>query len=446
MSLQSDTARLVSMRLLPTIFLALIMLQLDRTNVGFAALQMNSALGFSAEVFGFGAGIFFIGYAIFEIPSNFILRHVGAPIWIGRIAVTWGLVCCAMAFVQGPVSFYILRFLLGIAEAGFLPGVVYYLSMWYTNEQRAGGLGILFTASAAAGLIGGLLAGVLLKIDAFSLSGWQWLFLIEGGATVVVGIFFALTMPKSLADAQWLPAANRDWLEQTIERENAEKAKKIESHSFVASLKSSAVWIFSLAYFFLSVGFYSLFFWIPQVIKNGFPTLSNSEIAWVSAVPYVCGIVGLIVVSKYSDRSGNRGWHLGALGIVAGIGLIIGTQSQPIVGFLSLCLGVTAAWAYLAVFWPAPMNLLGGTAAVGGLALINSLGNLGGFVGPYVVGIARDMTGTFNAGIIAFAACLMLSGVIPLAFSALFNRRTTSSPHAGAVDPMTSRELGALEK
>jgi len=423
MDLQAETGRMVSRHLLPMIFLALIMLQLDRTNVGFAALQMNSALGFTAEIFGFGAGIFFIGYAIFEIPSNFILRRVGAPVWIGRIAITWGLMCCAMAFVTGPISFYIVRFFLGAAEAGFLPGIVYYLGSWYSDRQRAGGLGLLFTASAGAGMIGGPIAAGLLKLDAFGFAGWQWVFLVEGGATVLVGIAFMLMMPATPRDAAWLPAANRDWLERTIAREDAEKSAKIESTSFRASLKSNAVWVFSLAYFFLSVGFYSLFFWIPQVIKAGFPTLSNSEVGWVSAIPYVCGILSLIIIGRLSDRTGNRGKHLGALGIISGIGLIAGTQAPPIVGFISLCLGVSAAWSYLAVFWPAPMSTLTGTAAAGGLALINSLGNLGGFAGPYIVGLAKSMTGNFSAGIIAFAACLILSGVIPLLYSSLFNKR-----------------------
>ena len=431
MPIQRETAMIVSRRLLPMVFLALIMLQLDRINVGFAALEMNKAIGIGAEVFGAGAGIFFVGYAIFEIPSNLILQRVGAPRWIGRIIITWGLMSCAMAFVTGPISFYIYRFLLGAAEAGFLPGIVFYLSSWYTDEQRAGGLGVLFTASAGAGLLGGPVAAALLQINAFSISGWQWIFIIEGGVTVLIGVAFSLLMPRSPADAAWLPPANRAWLEQAVAAEHAEKARHRTAIHFGASLRTPAVWIFSLSYFFLSVGFYSLFFWIPQVVRAAFAGLSTFEVGWVSAFPYLCAIVALLVIGKLSDRSGNRGLHLGILGVVSGVGLILGTQAEPLVGYVSLCLAVAAAWTYLAVFWPAPMGLLGGTAAAGGLALINSLGNLGGFVGPYVVGLSRQFSGSFSLGIISFAVCLILSGLLPLAFSSLFRktaRRVGDSP------------------
>lgn len=438
-SIQGDTAAIVNRRLLPMVFLSLIMLQLDRINVGFAALEMNKAIGIGAEVFGFGAGIFFLGYAIFEIPSNLILQKVGAPRWIGRIIVTWGLMTCAMALVQGPVTFYLFRFLLGAAEAGFLPGIVLYLSSWYTSGQRASGLGILFTASAAAGMLGAPASAAMLQLSAFGLPGWQWMFLIQGGITVLVGIAFYLLMPREPENAEWLPEANRAWLRQAIAVEQAEKARSEASVKFSQCLKSLPVWVFSLSYFFLSVGFYSLFFWIPQVVRSAFTDLTTTQVGWISALPYLCAIVSLLVLGRLSDRSGNRGVHLGLLGVCAGIGLILGTQATPLVGYISLCVAVAAAWTYLAVFWPAPMGMLGGTAAAGGLALINSLGNIGGFVGPYVVGLSKELSGSFSLGIIAFASCLILSGLVPLAFASMFRRGSgTRTDTPAVVNPGTT--------
>jgi ACS family tartrate transporter-like MFS transporter len=403
---------------------------MDRLNLGFASLTMNKDLGFGPEVYGFGAGIFFIGYALFEIPSNFALRKFGAPAWIGRIMVTWGLATCTMAFVRGEWSFYFVRFMLGVAEAGFTPGIIYYFSQWYVKEHRGRALGLFAMGPAIAGIIGAPLAGLVLKMDAFGLAGWQWIFILEGIPTLIFGLLLPRLMPSQPQAADWLPAENKAWLTAELAREDAEKARTPGGHNFLEALKSGPIWIYGAAYFCCSVGLFSLFFWSPQLIKGGFPQITNFAVTVLSSLPFAAALIGSVVAGWNSDRTGDRRWHLVGSGLLAAVLLLASTQSaNPIYGFLAIVVAVGCSYVFIVTFWPNPMGVLGGPAAAGGLALINSIGLLGGFTGPYVVGLLKGYTGSFTLSITFFAIFFLLMGLIPLTFPRLFPRAEPGNRH-----------------
>jgi ACS family tartrate transporter-like MFS transporter len=408
----------VSRRLIPFLFLLYILNFLDRVNVGFAALEMNRDLGFGPAVYGLGAGIFFIGYCLFEVPSNLVLYRTGARIWIARIMVSWGLAASAMMLVRTPWSFYLLRFLLGVAEAGFFPGIIFYLTWWYPARERARTYAWFLAAIPVCGVIGGPLSGALLGLDGrLGLQGWQWLFLLEGIPSVLVGFAVLWLLPDRPRHARWLPPVERAWLEETL---RAERGEHTSAHgtSLRRALADPLVWWLGLSYFLLVVALYGFALWLPQLVKaaGGF---SNFEVGVITAIPYAVAAVGMVLVGRSSDRTSERHLHLALPALVGALGFVAATGSGSttlLVAALSLCAFGVLGW--LGPFWALPTAFLREQAAAGGIALINSMGAVGGFVGPYLIGNIKERTGEFAPGLLLLAACLVAAAVIVLVLRA----------------------------
>ena len=424
----SATMRVVSRRLIPFLFLLYVAAYLDRINVGFAQLQMKGALGFSDSVYGLGAGIFFVGYFIFEVPSNLVLARVGARVWIARIMITWGLISGAMAFVETPSGFYALRFLLGAAEAGFFPGVIYYLGLWFPARERAIATSRFMTATAIAGVIGAPLSAWLFTLDgAYGFAGWQWIFLAEAVPSIVLGIAVLFHLTDRPEAAKWLSGAERTMLAETM-RAEAEAIVAEHRVDLRGALLHPIVWRLCLLYFTLIVGFYSISFWSPQIIQS-LGSLDRVQTALVSAIPYVCAAVAMAFAGAHSDRTGERRLHIATAALVGAIGMIATAfLREPVFGVVALSVAAVGIWSAVPVFWSLPTTFLSGTAAAGAIALINSFGNLGGFVGPYVIGRVHDVTDSYTASLLVIAGSLLGSVILALSM-----RRTP------AVAPLVTR-------
>jgi MFS transporter, ACS family, tartrate transporter len=417
----------VSRRLIPFLFLLYILNFLDRVNVGFAALEMNRDLGFGPAVYGFGAGIFFIGYCLFEVPSNLVLYRTGARLWIARIMVTWGLAASAMMLVRTPWSFYLLRFLLGVAEAGFFPGIIFYLTHWYPARERARAYAWFLAAIPVCGVIGGPISGALLGLDGrLGLQGWQWLFLLEGIPSVLVGVAVLWLLPDRPGDARWLPPAERAWLE---ERLAAERSEPVTHHigSLRRTVANPMVWWLGLSYFLLIVGLYGFALWLPQLVKAS-GDFSNFEVGVITAIPYAAAAVGMVLVGRHSDHTGERHLHLVLPALVGAVGFLAATRSGStvlLVASLSLCAFGVLGW--LGPFWALPTAFLREQAAAGGIALINSMGAVGGFVGPYLMGNIKERTGEFAPGLVLLAGSMVTAAVIVLGLRAVASSRAPAS-------------------
>jgi ACS family tartrate transporter-like MFS transporter len=402
----------VTRRLIPFLFLLYLLNFLDRVNVGFAALEMNRDLGFGPAVYGFGAGVFFLGYCLFEVPSNLVLYRTGARLWIARIMVTWGLAASAMMFVRAPTSFFVIRFLLGVAEAGFFPGIIFYLTYWYPARERAKAYAWFLAAIPICGVVGGPISGALLGLDGYlGLQGWQWLFLLEGIPSVLVGLAVLWLLPDRPRDARWLPPAERSWLEATLEEEGSHA---IAGHgvSFLKALRNPMVWLLGLTYFLLVVALYGFALWLPQLIKAS-GTFTNFQVGVITAIPYAIAAVGMVMVGRRSDRTGERYFHLALPALAGAVGFVAVTRmgsTGPLVAALSLTAFGVLAW--LGPFWSMPTAFLKEQAAAGGIALVNSMGAVGGFVGPYVLGQVKQRTGSFTGGLLILGACLVAAVVI----------------------------------
>jgi ACS family tartrate transporter-like MFS transporter len=413
--IEQTVLRAVSSRLVPFLFILYLTSFLDRVNVGFAALEMNRDLGFGPAVYGFGAGIFFIGYALFEVPSNLILARTGDRVWIARIMITWGFIAAGMMFVRGPLAFYLMRFLLGVAEAGFFPGIIYYLSLWFPETVRARMIARFVIAIPVSAVIGGPLSGALLGLQGrLGLAGWQWLFLLEGLPAVVLGIAVLLYLPDGPGDAQWLAPDQRRWLTARLAAER-DYCLAQHGHSIGKALLSPIVWQLGLlAFLIFSFGQYALSLWLPQIIR-GFSGLSNIEVGILVAVPNLAAMIGMLLVGANSDRVGERFWHIAAVSFAATVGLVGAAFTHSVaiaVVFLSLALvGLLSAHG---PFWPLPSKFLTGAAAAGGIALINSLANLSGFVGPYTVGLLVGASGNFRTGFLVIALAPLAGTVLVL--------------------------------
>jgi len=408
----SSALRKVLQRLLPFTMLLFFFSLIDRTNISFAALQMNEDLGFSPTVYGFAAGIFFVGYCLFEVPSNLVLMRVGARRWLARIMLTWGVIVVATAWVSGFRSFYVMRFLLGVAEAGLLPGLFYYLGAWIPASHRGLGLSVLMSTAALSNVIGGPLATGIMELDGwFGLRGWQLVFILEGVPTVLVGIAALVWLPETPRDARWLGPAECDWLETTIARENATKARA-GAISLRQGLTDRRVLIATVFSFFLVCCNFGTVFWLPQILKS-LGQLTNLQVGRLSVVPFLIGGIGMILWGRHSDRGHDRRWHLVASGVLAMCGYTLaGLASTPTVSFVGLCLATLGVWSMFGVFWAIAADLLAGPAAAAGLAFINSVGTLGGFVAPVLMGYIRDVTGAFKGSLLALAAFAALTAVI----------------------------------
>ena len=405
----------VTRRLIPLLFVLYIIAYLDRVNVGFAALQMNHDLGFSSTIYGFGSGIFFLGYFLFEIPSNLILERIGARVWIARIAITWGVIATGMMFVKSPLSFYLLRFFLGIAEAGFFPGIILYLTYWFPTIQRAKAVALFMTATAIAGVVGGPLSGLLLTLHGIAgLAGWQWLFLVEGLPAIIMGFVVLNYLCERPEQAEWLEPEERFWLQERLQLESEHKQRH-NSYTLLQALVNPKVWLLSLIYFTLVIGIYGISFWLPQIIK-GFSGLSDLWVGFLSVIPYLVGAIGMVFVGSHSDQTRERRAHVAIPAFIGAFGLVLSASHshEPMTALASLSLAALGIWGALGPFWALPTAFLSGTAAAGSLALINSVGNLAGFVAPYVIGLIKDATNSFTGGLLVMTAALLVGGILTL--------------------------------
>ena len=402
----------IATRLIPFMMLLYLIAFLDRVNISFAALTMNADLGFSPTVYGWGAGIFFIGYFLFEVPSNLILERVGARLWIFRIMVTWGLISAAMAFVQGPVSFFALRFLLGVAEAGFLPGMILYLTTWFPQARLARFVGLFMMAVPLASAIGAPISSLILLSDgALGLRGWQWLFIIEGLPACVLGFAVLALLPDGPASAPWLNEQERATVTARLAEDRARHGRV--HTAFGPAMVDGRVWLLCLTYFGIVVGLYGVGLWLPQLIRGlGF---SIAQVGVLTALPYLASAAAMLAWGRRSDRKGERIRHVALPTLLAAAGLVAAIALPAGWGELA-ALGVTTVGIYatLGPFWGLPPIFLTSTAAAGGIALINSVGNLGGFLGPSIVGWTLELTHSFHGGLAVIAACLGLSVVAVL--------------------------------
>ena len=409
--LEKRTLRKVSLRIIPFIMLLYFMVFIDRVNIGFASLEMNKDLGLSPAVFGFGAGIFFWGYFLCEIPSNIALHRFGARLWIARIMVSWGILAAIESQIQGPTSFYVLRFLLGAAEAGFFPGVILYLSYWFPARQRAAAVSLFMASAPLSTALGSPLASTILGLNgALGLEGWQWLFILEAIPAVLLGFVTLATMTDRPEQAKWLAEDERVWLVSTMNAERAGKAAT-ETRSVWRALADPRVLGLALVYFGTSAGLYTLGVWAPQIIKSfGLPT---SEVGLLNALPPAVAVVCMVLWSRHSDRTNERPWHVIIACLVADVGLILAGLSPNVVAVVAALVlvnvGIVSAKPPL---WSMPTTFLSGPAAAAGLAAINSIGNLGGFVGPAMIGWIKSLTGSFAGGLYFVCGLLIVSAAV----------------------------------
>jgi D-galactonate transporter len=413
MSLASDDALYarVTRRLVPFLFLCYVAAYLDRVNVGFAKLQMQADLALSDTVYGIGAGIFFIGYFLFEVPSNLLMARVGARRWIARIMISWGLVSAATMFASSPTSFYVLRFLLGVAEAGFFPGVVLYLTYWYPARRRARIVALFMSGVAVAGVLGGPLSGWIMR--AFSgtggLHGWQWLFLLEGLPSIALGIWTLFYLDDGIRSARWLNEEEKTRLEQALVPEAEANTHWPLRHVF----GSGRVWLLAAIYFLFVMGLYGVSFWLPQLIRNS-GVQDVFHIGLLTAVPYGIAAVAMVLAARHSDRSGERRWHTALAGLAgaAGLMLSISFADNTFAAMAALSLATAGILTTFPIFWSLPTAMLGGMAAAAGIAMINSVGNLAGFASPYLVGAIRDATASTAQGMSVLAASLLMGALL----------------------------------
>ena len=387
---------------------------LDRINVGFASLQMNRELGLSESAFGLGAGLFFVGYSIFEVPSNLILERVGARIWISRIMISWGIAAIAMSAVRGAESFFALRFILGAAEAGFFPGVILYLTYWFPAREQARSVALFMTATALAGVIAGPVSGAILGMHGLArFSGWQWLFVLEGLPALILGIVVLRYLPDGPKTAAWLSDDERAALCSRLEQER--RLSTLEHRrSFAAAITNSNVWILSLVYFGIIFGLYGVTFWLPQIIGS-LGRRSDFGIGMLSALPFIGAAVAMVLIGRSSDFNGERRWHFTISASIGAVGLILAAMTRsPFLSLVAISIAAAGIWGTFGPFWAIASGSFTTTAAAGGIALINSIGNLGGFAGPYVVGIVKQASHSFTGGMLVMAASVLGAAVLAL--------------------------------
>jgi ACS family tartrate transporter-like MFS transporter len=409
--LEARVLRKITLRIVPFVMLLYFVAFIDRVNIGFAALTMNKDLGFSPTVFGFGAGIFFLGYFLFEVPSNLVLDKVGARIWIARVMITWGLISGAMAFVQGPNSFYALRFLLGAAEAGFFPGIILYLSYWFPARQRAAVTALFMAAAPLSTVLGSPVSGALLEMHGLlGLAGWQWMFLIEAAPALLLGVVVLFYMTDRPEKAKWLTEDERRWLVLAMNAEATSKAH-VAHHSILRGLADPRVLALSLVYFGTSAGLYTLGIWAPLIIKE--LGLTSLQVGFLNAVPGIVAVIAMVAWARHSDRTGERTWHVVSACLLASFGLVMagfaGTVMSVVLTLTLVNIGISSSKPPL---WSMPTMFLSGSAAAAGIATINSIGNLGGFVGPAMIGWIKDATGSFQGGLFFVAGLLVLSALL----------------------------------
>ncbi|MGI4854164.1 MAG: MFS transporter [Janthinobacterium lividum] len=414
----------ISLRLIPYIFVLYILAYLDRVNVGFAALEMRHDLHLSATVYGTGAGIFFLGSALFDLPSNLLLGKVGPRKWIARIMISWGIIATCMMFVKGERSFYLMRFFLGVSEAGFFPGMILYLTYWYPARRRAQAVARFMTATSIAGVIGAPLSAALLKLEGTSgLHGWQWLFLVEGIPTFLMGISVLFYLHDHPKDAPWLSNEEKKWLEDELQRDLEEGGAQ-EHHSLKDAFKLPMVWVLAGIFFLNQIGIYTVNLWMPLILNSlrhgaGLAAAANiapgdaSIVARYAMLPYLAAAVFGVLIGFSSDKTGERRWHIAGCFVLSAVGFVLAgvTASFPM-GIVAFTLAAMGLWSIMGPFWALPTRVLGGQAAAGGVAIITMVGGVGGFLGPYLTGRLRDATHGFAGGLYGIAGTCMLAAAL----------------------------------
>ena len=427
--IERRTIRKVMWRLMPLMALLYVINNLDRVNVSFAALTMNRDLGLTPYVYGWGAGIFYVTYCLLEVPSNVFMARIGARVWIARIMITWGLVSGAMALVIGPWSFLTMRLLLGAAEAGFIPGMILYITYWFPAAYRGRAVALFLLASPISSAIASLLSVPILGMEGVAgLHGWQWMFLIEALPALILGGLVLVFLTNRPRDARWLTADERQWLERRIQQDQPADAS--HSVSLGRTLVDPRVLALSVVYLGRTASMYGITFFLPQIVKG--IGLSNQAVGYVSALPYVVATIGMVLVASHSDRQNERRWHVIGTMMAAAAGLVAaGMLGNSAWALAALSIAAIGFFAMSPCFWPLPSMFLRGEAKAGGIAIINAIGNLGGFIGPYGVGLAAASTGSFASGLYFLAGCATLSGVVILAIG---------RPHHPAVARVGQRE------
>ena len=419
----------VRWRLLPFLGLLYVVSYLDRVNVSFAKLTMNASIGIDDATYALGAGIFFIGYFLFEVPSNLILERVGARRWIARIMVTWGVISAATAFVTGPASFMTMRFLLGLAEAGFFPGILLYLTYWFPASERAKVVGLFMVALPLSGLIGSPLSAGLMQLDGLGLEGWQWMLIVEGIPAVLLGLVCLVYLPDRPADARWLEPAEREWLTATLAAEREEIAKRGQT-TLRAALVQPRVWALALAYFGIVLALYGSNFWLPSLISAHGIALRYT--GWIAALPFLCGAPFMVWWGRRSDRKDERVGHLVVVAVLgfAGFAAASVVDSLPM-QILCLCFALMGVYGSFPVFWTLPTAFLTGTAAAAGIALVNSFGNLAGYFGPQVVAWLTQGGGDYGPALFALGVSMLTPAIVAIALRS----QPRALPGSAAVAP-----------
>ncbi|RPJ57155.1 MAG: MFS transporter [Acidobacteria bacterium] len=416
-TLETIAYRKVTRRLIPFLFICYICAMLDRVNVSFANLQMSADLGFSATVYGFGAGIFFIGYFFFEVPSNILLEKFGARIWIARIMLMWAVISMATSLVTTAPWFYGVRFLLGVAEAGFFPGIILYLTYWYTQKHRVRMVAGFMTAIAVSNVVGGPVSGWIMEAFAGKqgLAGWQWLFILEGLPSLVVGIAVLLFLNNGPKDARWLSPEEKAILLKRLEEEQRQKDARKHGKTLGDAFRSGKVWVLSAVYFGAVMGLYGMSFWLPQIVED-MGVDSTSTIGLITAIPWAVAAVAMVLAGRHSDKTQERRWHIALAALAAAVGFVLSALlgGSAIASLAALTVSIVGVMCVLSMFWALPTALLSGTGAAAGIAIINSVGNLAGQLSPTVVGKIKDMTGEVTWGMYVLAASLAMSCVLVL--------------------------------
>lgn len=413
--LHTRTVRRIRSRLLPYLFLLYIVAFLDRTNIGFAALTMNRELGISSAQYGFLTGIFFWGYFLFEIPSNVLMHKIGGRIWIARILVTWGIVAVLTGFVRSTSQLYVARFLLGVAEAGFFPGIILYLTYWFRQRDRAEALAIFIAAAPVSGVLGAPISVFILDhVHWLAISSWRWLLILEGVPAILCGVLTYFILPSGPSEARFLSKEEKDWIVSELAREEQEKGAA-RSASALSVFAHRRVWHLALIWFTYQIGVYAMYFWMPQMLKARLSTYSNTFVGMLVMIPYMAAVAAMYLVSRSSDRHLERRYHGAVSVVIAALAMAsLGKVASPAVAVLLWCVIAMGICSFNGPFWAIPSEFLSGIAGASGIALINSVGNLGGFVGPFALGWIGQRTGSLYTGLgfaglsLIFSALLML--------------------------------------
>jgi MFS family permease len=422
----------VGRRIIPFLGLLYMLSFLDRVNIGFAKAELQTSLGIDAAAYGLGAGIFFIGYILFEVPSNLLLHRIGARRWLARIMVTWGIVAAAMVFVHGPVSFYILRVILGIAEAGLYPGMVLYLTYWYSNRNRATAIGLsAYWGLPIAFIVGGPVSGLLLSMNGIGgIHGWQWMFGLEGLAASAVGVWLWFYLDDTPSEATWLSAAELAVIQADV---GAEEATRVKHVSPLKSLGDRRVLLLGLTYFMINLSVYGLTFWLPSTVKN-IKGLSNVDVGLISAIPWLFAVVSVYVISRAADRTGRHKQLSAICMAAAAVGLAISASVGPVAAIAALCLTAAGLLAALPTYWILPTSYLSGAAGAASIALINAMGNFSGFVAPYFLGLVQQATNSITIGLFVLALSAVVACVLLFAYkkpSLPASRQESNGRHQG---------------